>query len=160
MPTTNRKYPNDLGLASPNTPHTHINALANAIDADVAALHADTGWTAWTKANGLAELYSAAASTAVFYRRSGGVVRVRGFVTRTSGAMNANVDALLGTLPVLPDAPVAMHHGAVRLVSGSGTPLSPDCDVILSTNGNVTARPCTRNVTGVHLNFDYYPRPA
>ena len=48
MPTTNRKYPNDLGLASPNTPHTHINALANAIDADVAALHADTGWIAWT----------------------------------------------------------------------------------------------------------------
>ena len=160
MPTPNRKYPNDLGLASPNTPHTHINALATAIDADVAALHADTGWIAWTKANGLAALYSDAASTAIFYRRSGGVVRVRGFVTRTSGVMNANTDALLGKLPVLPDAPVPIHLPAVGLVFGSSIPYSPDCDVILSTNGNVTARPCTRNVTGVYVDLTYYAQPA
>lgn len=73
--------------------------------------------------------------------------------------MNANVDALLGTLPVLPDAPVAMHHAAVGLVSGSSTPYTPDCDLILSTNGNLTARPCTRNVTGVYIDLDYYARP-
>ena len=35
MPTEHRGYPNDLTSDSPNTPHVHINALADAIDEDI-----------------------------------------------------------------------------------------------------------------------------
>ena len=97
MATTPRGYPIFTGSMPPAGP-VQMQQLAEAVDADVASIAADTGWitTGITWQNSFAPASAVSGWRSFAYRRVGKLVQISGVVTRST-AWGVNTPAL--TLP-------------------------------------------------------------
>lgn len=128
MATTTRGYRYPASTDAPNVP-LDLQRLAEDVDDDVSALHADTGWVTPT-IDAAWDTYST-----IECRNVGGVVHLRGYVRPDSGAVSAGLTAGIATLPAgsRPDAQV--YISAVRWVAGGSPEYGGDATVRVATDG-------------------------
>lgn len=152
MPTQHRQYPNGLNLASPNTPHTHINALAEAIDRDVDAVKSSLDAAIDTVRNGermtIGGLGRWSDSSLTLIRR-GNTFTVTGTFSNREVVSGYNENVLyINNSRFKPSATVSLP--AVCVIAGNPAPYQGGAAVTIEASGNVHVF-APQNSTAIYL---------